>query len=76
MGAWELILRYSNLDLNDGAILGGEMNAVTAGLNWYLSPAVRAIFNYGVAQVERVDGTGTLRDGAVDIAQFRFLGNF
>ena len=76
LGAWELILRYSNLDLNDGGILGGEMNVVTAGLNWYLSPSVRAIFNYGVANVERIDGTGTLRDGAVDIAQFRFLVNF
>lgn len=76
LGAWELILRYSNLDLNDGSIMGGEMDVVTAGLNWYLSPTVRAIFNHGIAYVKRNDSQGILRDGAVDMAQFRFLVNF
>jgi phosphate-selective porin OprO and OprP len=71
LGAWELILRYSDLDLNDAGIAGGEMSVWTAGLNWYLSPSVRAIFNYGLADVARPG-----QSGKTDIAQFRFLVNF
>ncbi len=37
-GAWELYGRYSNIDLTDGAINGGDMQAVTLGLNWWLTP--------------------------------------
>ena len=45
-GAFELAVRYSHLDLNDGAIQGGVGNEVTAGLNWYLFPALRWTGNY------------------------------
>jgi phosphate-selective porin OprO/OprP len=41
-----LAARYSHLDLNDGAIRGGVGNEVTAGLNWYLFPALRWTGNY------------------------------
>lgn len=45
-GAWELAARYSYLDFNDGAILGGRLTDFTAGLNWYLTNHVKLQFNY------------------------------
>jgi phosphate-selective porin OprO/OprP len=45
-GAWELGLRFSSLDLTDGPIDGGEMDIVSLGLNWWLSPVFNVNMNY------------------------------
>ena len=47
-GAWELAARYSYLDLDDkkAGIEGGILSASTIGINWYLTPNIRAMFNY------------------------------
>jgi phosphate-selective porin OprO/OprP len=45
-GAWEMAVRYSVLDLSDRGIQGGEGRDITAGLNWYLYPTMRVMFNY------------------------------
>lgn len=56
-GAWEIAVRVSHLDLNDGAILGGELTDVTIGLNWYLTPYLRFTSNYVRAMPDHpVDG--------------------
>lgn len=51
-GAWELVLRVSNIDLNDQDINGGEMTDFSAGINWYLNPATLVRFNYIYSDVK------------------------
>ena len=46
IGAWELAVRYSYLDLTDKTISGGRLNSVTLGLNWYLNANAKLQFNY------------------------------
>ncbi|MCK4840222.1 MAG: hypothetical protein KAS94_15555 [Desulfobulbaceae bacterium] len=73
LGAWEVALRYSYIDLNDEDIQGGEEKNFTAGLNWYLNPNVRIMFNYIFAHVEDSNaGPQFLREGDTNIFQMRF----
>lgn len=58
-GAWELAARYTWVDLNDGDVQGGEMDAWTAGVNWYWSSFFRIQFNYVVTNRDAPDGDGT-----------------
>lgn len=53
-GAWELVARYSELDLTDRAFAGGKLRDVTAGLNWYLNPNIRLMANYIHADREHI----------------------
>jgi phosphate-selective porin OprO/OprP len=43
--AVELLARVSWLDLDDKSIRGGKEVNYTAGLNWYLNPHARTMFN-------------------------------
>lgn len=51
-GALEVALRYSTLDLDDEFNQGGEITDITGGINWYLNPNSRIMFNYVLADVE------------------------
>ena len=53
LGAWEVLLRYSYVDLNDAGITGGRLNDITAGVTWYLNPNWKIMFNYVFAQLDR-----------------------
>lgn len=51
-GAWEVVTRYSHLDLEDNMYTGGELNDISLGLNWYLNPNMRVILNYVHAELD------------------------
>ncbi len=53
MGAWELAVRYSAIDADDGRFHGGEMDTFTVGLNWHLNPNVRISFNYYSSNIKQ-----------------------
>jgi phosphate-selective porin OprO/OprP len=70
-GSWELGLRYSHVDLNDGEINGGKENNFTAGLNWYFTQDVRLMFNYIIVNVEDRESPA-IDKGDAHIFQGRF----
>ena len=60
--------RYSQLDLNDRLVRGGEMKNFTFGVNWHLNPYSRIMWNYVRSEVEDT--------GNADILQMRFKIDF
>lgn len=82
-GAWEVAARWSYLNLQSKGILGGVENDMTLGLNWYLTPNARWMFNYVYADIQHravVPRLPTYRDnnigGVAHIAQTRFQVDF
>ena len=45
MGAWELAVRASTLNLSDSGINGGKANSYTFGINWYMTSFVKSMVN-------------------------------
>jgi phosphate-selective porin OprO/OprP len=52
-GMWQLGLRYDTIDLNDGAVEGGQMNTWTSGVNWYWRSNFKFALNYVKVDSER-----------------------
>src|SRR3546814_2841946 len=52
-GMWQLGLRYDTIDLDDGAVEGGEMDTWTAGVNWYWRSNFKFMLNYVKVDSER-----------------------
>ncbi len=53
LGALELGVRFSNIDLTDGAIDGGDMNIASVGLNWWLTKEFLISVNFRRTWTER-----------------------
>jgi phosphate-selective porin OprO/OprP len=52
-GAWEAVLHFSRIDLDDGEIEGGKLWRLTPMVNWHLSDNVRIEFVYGYGSLDR-----------------------
>ena len=70
-GAWEVVARYSALDLNDhagvlgaalpaGGIRGGDQRIFTAGINWYPNSVLKFSLQYQNTDIDRI---GTIPAG-------------
>ena len=57
-GAVELAFRYSNTDLNDGMLEGGEMDIYSLGVNWWFTRSALLSVNYRYITLDRLDTEG------------------
>ncbi|NQZ52860.1 MAG: hypothetical protein HRT93_01265 [Piscirickettsiaceae bacterium] len=46
IGAWQIGARFASADMNDGTHIGGELDVLTLGLNWYATKNIRFMANY------------------------------
>jgi phosphate-selective porin OprO and OprP len=60
-GAVELVLRYSNVNLDAGTLRGGKFRRITPMVNWHLSDNIRIELAYGYGELDRFDATGKTR---------------
>ncbi|MDX5583908.1 MAG: porin [Aureibaculum sp.] len=67
-GAWEVAIRYSDANYNSEDIIGGQEQDITLGLNWYLNPVTRIMFNNVFANITDM--------GRVNVFQMRFQIDF
>ena len=58
-GAWEIVGRYSHVDITDQLVDGGIMDRGTIGLNWWATRRWKIGFDYGVINLDR-DGLNGL----------------
>lgn len=75
LGAWEVLARYEKVDLNDvnAGITGGELDSITAGINWNLNSHVRLMAN--VVSVD-TDSNAVVADDDPTIYNFRAAWDF
>ena len=57
-GAWELVARYSYVDLDSGPLRGGKFCRFTPMVNWHMSDNVRLEFAYGYGSLDRFNRVG------------------
>jgi phosphate-selective porin OprO/OprP len=60
-GAWEAVVRYSEVDLTDGLVDGGDMSRISLGMNWYATSAFKATAEYGWVDLDRFGISSTTR---------------
>lgn len=67
-GVWEVAARYSDVDLTDGLVDGGETQIASLGLNWWLTPFFQMGINY--RHIENNQGG---LEGSEDVMNYRAI---
>jgi len=73
-GAFELVGRYSRVDLNDkvsralsaastGGVFGGTQDVYAVGVNWYPNSQLRLMLDYDIINVDKLSASGTTQVG-------------
>ena len=78
-GAWEVAYRFSYIDMLDGLTVKGAGRAAdhTVGLNWYLNPFTRVMFNYVHSlDTYNVSSTRRISGGNLDVFETRVAIDF
>jgi phosphate-selective porin OprO/OprP len=79
LGAWEVAYRFSYIDMFDGLPTAGAGWAAdhTVGVNWYMNPFTRLMFNYVHSSdtFNRV-ANQTISGGNLDIYEMRLAIDF
>lgn len=57
-GAWELVLRYSYIDLDNQKLQGGTFGRFTPMVNWHMSNNMRLEMGYGYGHLDRFNLKG------------------
>lgn len=52
-GAWEVVARYSHVDLDDRRVTGGTLDKGTLGLNWWTTRRWKLGVDYGLTDLDR-----------------------
>jgi phosphate-selective porin OprO and OprP len=68
-GLWQFGLRFDHLDLDDGSVRGGRMDAWTLGANWYWREHAKLMLNYVRVDSERA---GIADDPGIVEARIQF----
>lgn len=58
-GAWQVTARYSYLDLNNKQVIGGRVNDMTLGVNWFLNQWMKVQWNFFAADRDVANPAGT-----------------
>lgn len=69
-GAWEVLARVGQLDLDDQMVTGGRLDDITVGVNWYLMPNSRIMLNWIHMEL------GGSSDGESDVISLRWQLDF
>lgn len=72
-GAWQLVVRFQYLNLNDQGINGGVLKDTTLGINWFLNPNFKIQANYFYLDRQGPKDTG---NGAVQGFGIRLAHDF
>jgi len=59
IGAFELVGRYSHVDVDDSLVHGGIFDRGTVGINWWATRRWKAGFDYGFIDLDRGHANGT-----------------